>query len=212
MKSTLCKICKKEVIQLDLSNEQKYYLIGTMKKDLKLFAKNKICSEHKLDDSKAEIIIKHFNYEHGKCLNCENSELLDEYMECPNCGKFNYNLLDPYVNKKLSKHPEWCLTFCSHLEWSLSFDELDDKSFNYYWCDGVAEFETNEILTRKEVETKAWIGEDGQGIYKMKIVFGERSIANFKNGESMIDCIPKKDANNWIFIDKELKRITVKLK
>lgn len=209
MKDKLCKVCLKKVVQLDLSIEQKYYLFGTIKKGFKLFAKYKICSDFKLDDSKAEIVIEHLNPIYGKCSNCDYSKLNEECTECPNCGKFNYNLSDPYVNKELSSHPEWCLTFCSHLEWSLSFDELNDKSVHNYWCDGIAAFETKEIITKRAVKTKAWIGEDGQGIYQMKIFFGDKSIANFKNGESLIECIPKKDAHNWIFIKPESKQITV---
>ena len=207
----LCNVCQREVVKLDLSFEQKYYLFNAVKKDLKLFAKNKICSDFKLDDSEAEIILEHFNSSYGKCSNCEYDSLIKENVECPNCGKFNYNLSDPYVNKELSSHPEWCHTFCSHLEWSLSFDKLNDRSVNHYWCDGVEEFDTKEIMTKGEAITRAWIGEDGQGIYEMKIIFGNKSVSNLKNGGSLIACIPKTDPNDWIFIEPELNEITVKI-
>lgn len=206
-----CKICKKEVVLLDLSDEQKYFILGAIKQDLKLFAKNKICSDYKLDESAAEVIIEHINADFGKCSNCEFDKLIEKNIECPNCGKLNYNISDPYVNKEQSSHPEWCLTFCSHLGWSMGFDKLNDESVRYLWCDGIVEFDTRNIISRGEVITKAWIGEDGQGIYEMKIIFGDKSISNFKNGGSLIECIPKTDPNNWVFIEPASNKITVKL-
>ena len=177
-----------------------------------MFALDKLCSSLGLNESQAKIVVEHMNTPYGKCINCVYDKLNEERMECPKCGKFNYNLSDPYVHKKLSSHPDWCLTFCSHLEWSLNFIELDNEDVKGYWCDGVEEFETKGILSEGEVTTKAWIGKGGQGIYQMKIIFGRQAITNFENGDSLIDCIPDENANNWISIDPEIKKIIVELK
>ena len=82
----------------------------------------------------------------------------------------------------------------------------------YFWCDGVEKFPTKDIIARGAVTTKAWIGNDGQGIFRMKIIFGPKSISNFKNGLSMIDCIPTENADKWIDIEPGRKAVTVYLK
>jgi len=46
----------------------------------------------------------------------------------------------------------------------------------------------------------------------MKIKFGEKSIENYKEGLSIIDCIPKEDDHNWVEINTETKWIEVELK
>lgn len=209
MKSRLCKICKENVIQLNFSIEQKYYLFKAIKQDMKLFAESRICSDFKLTIPESKTIVKHLNTPFGKCSNCKYDKLENECVDCPNCSQFNYNLSDPYVSKEMSNHPDWCSTFCSHLEWSLHFEELNDENVNYFWCDGIVEFDTNEIISKQVVYTKAWIGEDGQDIYEMKLVFGTKSISSFKNGESLVECIPKQNINEWIFISPESKKITV---
>jgi len=207
-----CKACKQEIIQLPLTVEQKYYLHGAMKSDLKLFAANKLKSEFGLNKVEAESVLEHLNSPFGKCCNCEFDELKDENIECPNCGKLNYNLSDPYVSKEFSEHPEWCLTFCSLLEWSLKFNELKNESVHHFWCDGITEFSTKEALENGQVTTKAWIGHDGQGDYQMTIIFGQKFIETLRSGGNMIECIPNEDANTWVEIEPELNRITVKLK
>jgi len=206
-----CNVCNRNIVHLELTKEQKYYLVGAIKQDLKLFAARKISSEFGLTKDESNIIIEHLNYPYGKCTNCNFDKLYGEKIECPNCGKFNYNLSDPYVHKKLSSHPEWCLHFCSHLEWSLNFSELDDKSVNHFWCDGIEEFPTKEIVSNGETNTAAWIGSDGQEKYKMKFLFGPKSISNFKIGLDLKECIPNHNANEWIEIDPEEKKILVRL-
>lgn len=207
-----CKVCNKEVIQLSLTAQKQYYLFGVMKQDFKLFATNRLCAEFGLYPSQAETVIEHLNTPYGKCINCEYDTLKEENVECPKCGKLNYNLSDPFLNIKLNTHKEWCFSFCSHLEWSLNFEELDNKEVKHYWCSGIESFETEEIVSKGELTTKAWIGNDGKGIYKMKIIFGTKSVTNFKNGKSLIDCIPKKGASKWIFIKPKSNEITLELK
>ena len=157
-------------------------------------------------------MVEHINRQFGKCSSCGFDLPFEEKIECSNCGKFNYNISDPFVNKKLSSNPDWCLTFCSYLEWSLKFEELDNEQVKYFWCDGIEEFPTQNIIDRGAVTTKAWIGNDGQGIFKMKIIFGPKSISNFKKSLSLIDCIPNENADKWIDIEPGRKAVTVYLK
>lgn len=207
----ICKACKQEIIQLPLTIEQKYYLYGAMKSDLKLFAANKIQSDFGLNKVEAQSILEHLNSPFGKCCNCEFDELKEENIECPNCGKLNYNLSDPYGSKEFGSHPDWCGTFCSHLEWSLSFEELDIEEIKGFWCDGIEIFNPEEAIANREIKTKSWLGKGGSDVFEMKITFGAKFISTLKTGGNMIDCIPKRNAKEWIDIDCDESKIVVRI-
>lgn len=196
----ICNKCGNKIKELNFTKEQKYYLLGVLKQDLKLFAIKKIVDDFGMNKKDAKVVIAHLNNENGTCIKCDYKKLKGENVECPKCGAFNYNLEESEYNKELSSHPEWSLHFCSQLEWSLDFENLGDDTVKGFWCDGIKDFPTHNIEKNKEVITKAWIGKDGQGIYKMKIKFGKQSIENYKNGLSVIDCIPKIECHNWVKI------------
>jgi hypothetical protein len=204
-----CKKCKKELNKLGFTEERKLHLYVLMQSKLKLFAKKNIIDEYMLTEFEAETIVDHLN-NYGKCLECDFDKLENEYAECPNCNAFNFNLKEPSFN----------IHFCSMLEWSMDFENSGYKDAEYFWCDGVNHLpeNTNSLLYKniekdKEIITKAWIGNDGQDIYEMKIKFGEKSLENYKNQKSLIDCIPTHyEMPNWVVLDIENRQIEVQLK
>lgn len=122
-----CKKCKKEVIKLNFTDEQKLDIYFLMQNDLKKFAEKKLIDDFKLSQNEASVIVNHLNVRNGKCNECQFDELKSEYVECSNCGAFNYNIIDPLFN----------IEFCKNLEWSLDFRNIEDESVNNFWCDGV---------------------------------------------------------------------------
>ena len=63
-----------------------------------------------------------------------------------------------------------------------------------------------------KIKTRAYVGEDGQGIYNMTISLGECSFTRYANGESLIYCIPSEETTDWIDINIENKTIELRLK
>jgi hypothetical protein len=205
-----CKKCKKEVIKLNFTEEQKLDIYVLMQNDLRIFAEKKLIDDFKLSQNEAKVIVKHFNNRNGKCTECEFDKLESEKVECSNCGAFNYNLNEPIFN----------IEFCSNLEWNLDFQNTENKNVENFWCDGVDHLPKDSksllyknIEKNKQIITKTYIGNTGQDIYEMKIKFGKLSIENYKNQKSLIECIPKNNENpNWIKINLENKKIEVELK
>ncbi len=113
--------------------------------------------------------------------------------------------------------------FCTYLEFYLcrTFQQSNRLDMRDFWCDGVS---CNPMpmldsqLTRKSVndirviQTKAWLGKDGQGEYKLKIQFGPSSLRRYAKGFSLIDCIPSEETMDWITIDIEKRAISIQLK
>lgn len=209
-----CKKCKNEVVKIDFSQEQKLDIYILMQNDVKIFAEKKLIDEFDLDKNEAKIIIQHLNIRNGRCAECEFDKLEGEYIECPNCGAFNYNLTEPMFNLK----------FCNNLEWSLDFENVENEGIKYYvktfWCDGIQHIpeDTKSLLYEnieksKQIITKAWIGYGGDEIYEMKIKFGKKSLQNYKNNKNLTDCIPRNnEIPNWIKLNLEEKKIEVQLK
>ena len=78
------------------------------------------------------------------------------------------------------------LEFCSHLEWSLDFKNIENENIKYYAKSfGVMVYTIypktqnlyfyHNIENNKQIITKAWIGHNGNEIYEMKIKFGKKS-------------------------------------
>lgn len=207
---TTCKRCSSEIKKLNFSEEQKLEIWGLVIQDLKLFAVKKLIDEYQLSHKEAKIIVAHLNKDFGKCHRCNFEDLRKENMECPKCKAFNYNLK---IASSFSKE------FCTHLEWKLDFENLDDDRFNGFWCDGIDHLPTSimslsklKIKENKEIITKAWIGKEGQSIYEMTIKLGDKSLRNYELNQSLIDCIPNKDDKKWIEIDPIKKKIEINLK
>lgn len=204
-----CTKCKNEIPDLNLTEEARLKLYGLIYQDLKLFAVKQLMDEEKIAHREAKIIVDHLNKKHGKCGRCDYDGLDEESIECPKCGAFNYNMKEPIFNQ----------AFCSLLEFSLPFDQLEDENLRGFWCDGIDpipyDIENLSIKNLKQsrsIRTRAWTGVSGQEIYEMTILFGEQSICRFEQGLSLEDCIYSENADDWIKVDRNNKRIEIKLK
>jgi hypothetical protein len=152
----------------------------------------------------------HFNPQYGKCHNCNYSALDREYMECPKCKAFNYNLqVEPPFNKD----------FCSALEYSLDFSQFENENIKSLWCDGVdhlpADIRSLSVANLKQnpfIKTKAWIGKDGQDVYEMTIHFGPQALSNYTKRQALQECIPDTASEEWIKIDPERMQVEIRLK
>lgn len=109
--------------------------------------------------------------------------------------------------------------FCTDLEYRVC-DELEkstDIGLKGFWCDGVSWFPNDEKqLTKKHVndtrkiETKAWIGKDGQGEYQAIINFGQKALSKYARSLVLTETIPQLEMNSeWIEIDIENKTINI---
>jgi len=204
----VCEKCKSTIEALNFTEEQMLEIYGFIANDLKLFAVRKMMDDFKLGHKEAKIIVAHMNYPHGACVNCDFTALKGENAECPQCKSFNYNLKEPLFNKE----------FCTHLEWKLNLKDLDIKSVQNFWCDGIDNLPVDfkclsveNIQKTQVIQTKAWIGNDGQKIYSMKINLGKQSLENYKNGWSLIKCIPEDTGDKWITIDEGRQEIEIDL-
>lgn len=105
--------------------------------------------------------------------------------------------------------------FCTELEFHLgrTFKNSDRTDLKGFWCDGVLCEPINEAELRKthKVETKAWIGRDGQGEYTMTIRFGEKALNNLQKGYELAETIPSENSMSWIDIDTDKKTIEIRL-
>lgn len=207
--TTKCTRCGWEIADLKFSEEQRLEIWGLIEQDLKLFAVKKMISDFGISHASAKGIVSHLN-KFGKCHRCNFDDLKGEYVECPKCKSFNYNLkIETSFNQE----------FCSHLEHKLDFDQLDNSKVKGFWCDGIdhltfdlKSLTKSNIEKSKMIKTKAWIGLNGQEEYEMTVRFGEKSIENYKTDLSLIDCIPDNNYGDWIKIEPERKEIEIKLK
>lgn len=207
--TTNCEKCGWQVEKLDLSEETALEIWYLMSQDTKLYAVKKLI-EVGIGHAKAKGIATHFNPEFGKCHNCSYSALDKEYMECPKCRAFNYNLkVEPPFNKD----------FCSALEYSLDFSQFENENIKSLWCDGVdhlpVDIKSLSVANLKKkpfIKTKAWIGKDGQGHYEMTIHFGPEALSNYINRQHLHECIPDTAAHEWIKVDPERNQVEIRLK
>ena len=95
-----------------------------------------------------------------------------------------------------------------------TFKNSDRADLKGLWCDGVLcePINEKELSKTHKVETKAWIGKDGQGEYAMTIRFGEQSFNSFQKGNDLTHTIPSEESMNWIDIDTDKRTIEVSLK
>jgi hypothetical protein len=201
--TTICKKCGWQVEKVDWSEEIALEIWGLTIQDAKLFAVMKLRDEFGIDHNTAKGITLHFNPEFGKCRTCNYSELHKEYIECPKCKSFNYNLkVEPPFNKD----------FCAALEYSLNFSQFENENIKSLWCDGIdhlpidiKSLSIGNLKQKAFVKTKAWIGKDGQDHYEMTIHFGPKALSNYINRKDLHECIPEAASDEWIKIDPEQK-------
>lgn len=116
------------------------------------------------------------------------------------------------AKSKESFNEEFCLTLEYHL--CSTFRNSDQKEIRRLWCDGIVcdQFSKKYVNNNREIETIAWIGEEGQNEYDMKIKFGKYSLRRYAKGTEMTDCIPESDLMDWVEININKKWIVVQLK
>lgn len=106
--------------------------------------------------------------------------------------------------------------FCEFLEFHLckTFRKADDKALRRLWCDGVAwkHCSKKEINDKREINTIAWIGEDGQDEFEMKIKLGKYALRRYARGKNLVDCIPPAGSTEWIDIDRINKLLIIELR
>lgn len=165
--------------------------------------------DYKVVHREAKIIVDHLNGKYGKCVRCAYDDLDKECIECPKCGAFNYNIQEPIFNQ----------SFCSLLEYSLPFDQLEDESLIGFWCDridpipyDIYNLALENLRKIKKIKTRAWAGVSGQDIYEMTIHFGENAIKCFEQELSLEECIYSENADDWIKVKPDQKTIEIKLK
>lgn len=128
--TTNCNKCGWQVEKLDFAEETALEIWYLMRQDTKLYGVKKLI-EIGIGHAKAKGIATHYNPEFGKCHNCNYSALEREYIECPKCKSFNYNLkVEPPFNKD----------FCSALEYRLDFSQFENENIKSLWCDGIDHF------------------------------------------------------------------------
>jgi len=207
--TSICKKCSWHVEKLDLPEEMLLELWALMVQDSKLYAVKKLKDEFGIDHGKAKGVVTHFNPEFGKCHECNYPELDKEYIECPKCKAFNYNLkIEPPFNKD----------FCEVLEYKLDFSRLGNEKIKGFWCDGIdhlpmdiKSLSANNLKQKKFIKTKAWIGKDGQDEYEITIYFGPGALGNYINRKNLNECIPENSSDEWIKIDPERKQVEIQL-
>ena len=106
--------------------------------------------------------------------------------------------------------------FCEYLEYHLcdTFRNASDKTIRSLWCDGIAWHDVPAAVVNenKALETTAWIGQDGQDEYFLKINLGACALKNIAEGLGLIDCIPSADSMDWVSLDIQGRRIEIQLK
>ena len=110
--------------------------------------------------------------------------------------------------------------FCGLLEHRISqeFYRVKDSELKGYWCDGVSwalnqnELSKKYINDKRKIETRAWIGKNGQTAFKAILHFGRKALSNYARGVSLESTIPELGSDlEWIEIDTDNKTIEIKL-
>ena len=107
--------------------------------------------------------------------------------------------------------------FLLKLEYHLSkaFKDSPDNTVKYFWCDGILIEENiytkSTIEAEKQIIAKAWIGVDGQDIYKMVITLGKHSFESYLNGADINNYLPEGNISNWLSIQPNDKTIEIRL-
>ncbi len=110
--------------------------------------------------------------------------------------------------------------FCNYLEFHLTRAFKNSpraNKFEHIWCDGVEEPEVKDLwiedfMETREVITRAWLGFDGENIYKMTVKLGDKSWEKCMKGLSLIRCLPSDRSIDWVDLDIQNRSIILQLK
>lgn len=204
-----CKRCNLDLNIPELTEEEKLEIWGM--KDQSMLATKAIMAFGNLSLIEAKAIETHINKKYGQCTRCDKPDLVGENVECPKCNAFNLNWR---INLSFNEE------FCSHLEYRLkeAFGKTNSTATDGFWCDGISWTPTNSrqlsklsVNKARKIETIVWIGKSGQDEYNLTIEFGKYALRRYAKGSSLEDCIPGSESMDWIEIDKDNKRMKVKL-
>jgi hypothetical protein len=115
--------------------------------------------------------------------------------------------------------------FCGHLEFYLcrTFENSTAEELRGFWCDGVSwapyfnpelnkdHLSITKVVQSQEIITRAKMGVSGQDYYDMVLKLGPRSLSNYQQGLSLINCLPSDESMQWIHLDIENKKIELQL-
>ena len=109
--------------------------------------------------------------------------------------------------------------FFNFLEFHLTeaFSYSPDISVRRLWCDGILlpwnenDYSKKAINDKREVQVKAYIGNDGQGEYSMLLKFGRKALSKYARDLDITDCVPDADESDWYEIDTEKNKIIIQL-
>jgi hypothetical protein len=116
--------------------------------------------------------------------------------------------------------------FCLFLEYHITgtLGKSDDIEKRRCWCDGIYlpeagnDYSYKQVKKSKEIVTRAWMDEgktknknQGQFIYEMKILFGEKSLEHYRDKKDLRECVPGVESDDWIMLDKENRIIEIQL-
>jgi DNA-directed RNA polymerase subunit RPC12/RpoP len=87
-----CKYCGWEIINLNLTVEQIKVIQNLVSQNRKLHAVKKMMDDFGINHVDSKGIVSHLNKDFGICHRCSFDKLKHEYIECPKCKSFNYNL------------------------------------------------------------------------------------------------------------------------
>lgn len=106
--------------------------------------------------------------------------------------------------------------FCDLLEIKISnlLFNSNIASWKGFWCDGIEVIEVSKkaINNKRQLETRIWIGKDGQNEYRLILKFGKYALRRFVKGTKMIDCIPENNIEDWMRINESQKIVEIQLK
>ncbi len=110
-------------------------------------------------------------------------------------------------------------TFCDMLESKIqgALQNSANQEIRSYWCDGVLlptfehDYTQKFVNDNRHITLTAFIGQDGQDTYQLKLLFGNKALSKYARGLSISDCIPEVEDYDWFRIDSEKREVLVQL-
>ena len=96
-----------------------------------------------------------------------------------------------------------------------AFQNSNSKNIRELWCDGIIhrsfKEKENTYQDKRQFQTKAFIGNDGQTEYEMIIKLGEESYQRCLSDQDLSACVPSVDNTDWFQIDIFKRKIVLQL-
>ena len=105
---------------------------------------------------------------------------------------------------------------CTLLEYKICevLKSHHNKALNYCWCNGVLMpdalyLSKKYINDNRQIETSAFIGQNGQDKYRLTIKLGSKALSKIARGLSIDTCLPETNPENWFNMDIDSKTVTL---